>query len=306
MKRYRNQSHPKIQQEKVEEPKHPLLDPSNYNYKFVDDVKHGKSHPLRGSIISHPKHRGYLRSTPLPSHVSLKSRIGKVLNQGSVGACVAHSAVQALHIVLSNQEQSRGYAQSLKNLLSLGSSTNAFYGSRLFIYCNAREWDGTDLEDDVGCTNLSACLSLSKYKTCEEEYWPYVESRYDEKPPQAAYDRASQFRKFHYSIVEPNIVAIKSALASSHPVMIGIAVFPSFVNCGLDGKDGHWRGPSKYETTIGGHSILLVEYNDETSTFTFINHWGTEWGSNGYGKLPYSLFDNMDYVGDFCAIETFS
>jgi C1A family cysteine protease len=195
----------------------------------------------------------------------------------------------------------------LKNLLSFNyTKTNAFYSSRLFIYCNAREWDGTDLSEDVGCTNLSACLSISKYKACEEEYWPYIESKYDEKPPQSVYERASTFRKFHYSIVDKNVSSIKSALASSHPVMFGLVVYPSFVNCGLEGNNGRWRGPNARETPIGGHSLLLVGYNDETSMFTFINHWGREWGSDGYGELPYSLFEDDRYVGDLCAVEMFA
>ena len=274
-----------------------------FDYHFVDDVTHGKAHPLRhnGSLklTAHVPSSAFLKSTP-PFH-DLRRYIGKVLNQGNIGACVAHSGVQALHIVMNRRETSRGWMSKM----FLG-SRGFYYGSRLFLYDNARRVDGTSLSQDIGCTNLSACLALEQYKICEEDLWPYVESNYSLPPPHHAYVAAAKHTNFRYSVVSQNVDSIRRALASNHPIMFGTVVFPSFIHSGLDGRRGDADGyPHHGERPIGGHSLLLVGYDDERQRFTFVNHWGEVWGDGGFGTVPYRFIVDSDYVGDLCAIESF-
>ena len=47
---------------------------------------------------------------------------------------------------------------------------------------------------------------------------------------------------------------------------------------------------------IGGHAILFVGYDDSKSLFKFKNSWGTSWGHNGYGYLPYKYFTSGNVV----------
>jgi hypothetical protein len=52
--------------------------------------------------------------------------------------------------------------------------------------------------------------------------------------------------------------------------------------------------PTKNDTIIGGHAVLIVGYNDVTKQFKFKNSWGTSWGNRGYGYLPYEYYLNGD------------
>jgi C1A family cysteine protease len=44
----------------------------------------------------------------------------------------------------------------------------------------------------------------------------------------------------------------------------------------------------------GGHAICFVGYDSKKKLIKFKNSWGTNWGDNGYGYLPYN------YINDFC------
>ncbi|MEI6627929.1 MAG: C1 family peptidase [Alphaproteobacteria bacterium] len=114
--------------------------------------------------------------------------------------------------------------------------------------------------------------------------------------------------------LQANVNAIKCAISGGYPVLIGIDVRRSSyysadigvsgdfvmpfsnatVNNSIDfdhpvGKDD--GGNDVYgagDFSVGGHAILLVGYNDDTQKFKFMNSWGTWWGDNGYGTLPYN------------------
>ena len=64
---------------------------------------------------------------------------------------------------------------------------------------------------------------------------------------------------------------------------------------------------------MGGHSVLIVGYNDDVQimnqidknltkgAFLIQNSWGKSWGDNGYGWLPYQYFKqgaNGDVLAD--------
>ena len=77
-----------------------------------------------------------------------------------------------------------------------------------------------------------------------------------------------------------------------------------------DSHDGFIRFPKEKERIEGGHAIVLVGYDDNDDryggdgSFIIRNSWGTSWGNEGYGRLPY------DYVlrglaDDFWAITSY-
>jgi C1A family cysteine protease len=56
------------------------------------------------------------------------------------------------------------------------------------------------------------------------------------------------------------------------------------------------------EQSVGPHVVLLTGYDDQADTapydrgtgpgaFQVRNSWGTNWGDNGYGLLPYAFFE---------------
>ncbi len=78
--------------------------------------------------------------------------------------------------------------------------------------------------------------------------------------------------------------------------MFGFTVYSSIHQADKDGKIPF---PSPKESVLGGHAIDAVGYDDkmkiknqingyETAGALIIrNSWGTGWGDNGYGYLPY-------------------
>lgn len=287
-----------------------------FNYHFHDSVKHAKidgpvrliheDHHLRLKVAATPltsvKHAKKLSSNPtFPPSFSLRKNVEKILNQGDIGACVSHSAAQGLHIVMDRKDASRSMFSRLAY------SASKFWPSRLYIYDNARRIDGTPLSDDVGTTNISACLALDQYKVCPEEMWPYSRENLSRSPPHMVYVAADKYKLFEYSHVDNDIESFKLMLTSGFPIMIGIVVFPSMIHSGLNGGSGTVPMPDESrEAPIGGHSLLVVGYDDEKKQLEFVNHWGSEWGSNGCGTLPYDFIFNEKYGGDFMAIESFS
>ena len=43
-------------------------------------------------------------------------------------------------------------------------------------------------------------------------------------------------------------------------------------------------------TSLGGHAMLLVGYDDGDGTFIVRNSWGADWGDRGYCRMSYETF----------------
>jgi C1A family cysteine protease len=79
-------------------------------------------------------------------------------------------------------------------------------------------------------------------------------------------------------------------------VLLLVQVYESIDQASADGKIPF---PCNTEKVLGGHAIMAVGYDNnlkiknngcgETSTGAFLirNSWGTSWGEQGYGYLPY-------------------
>ncbi len=296
--------------EKVEpsiEIKLPKMDPKNplahlgitLDYKFRDSVKHGPLHKLRTPYEG----KKYIHKVKaFPDKYDLSKYIPSVYDQGKCGACVAHSASQAIRILVSHRDHQR---YTLSRMFSSDPYVTALkHPSRLYIYYNARQSDGDPLDSDSGCTNHSACMAIEHYKVCPEEVWPYVSENVTKHPSHKAYALAHQYKQFEYSKIDRSIDQLKGALVNGHPVMIGVVVFPSLIACGSDGEPGTVPMPSlNREAPLGGHSLLVVGFNEEEKHFKFVNHWSHKWGTGGFGTIPYTFLMDDDLSGDFFTIE---
>mgnify|MGYP000376084816 CR=1 FL=1 len=118
-----------------------------------------------------------------------------------------------------------------------------------------------------------------------------------------------------------NALAIKCALHNGYPVLAAIDVRRSSYYNAAANSSGDWVTPFSDNTvnnsidfehpvgedadhnpiyaagdfSVGGHAILICGYNDKATNsdgtpdgkFTFMNSWGTWWGKDGFGTLPY-------------------
>lgn len=215
-------------------------------------------------------------NTQLPPKVDLRPlcRNIPVYDQGELGSCTS----QALGFVYDFLEN------------RTASNPESYTPSRLFIYYNEREMEGTVYEDS-GASIRDGVKSLNSFGVCPESMWPYAIDKFTDKPTPECYAAARNHRALLYKRLLQTPNALKSCLASGLPIVFGIQVFPSFSQAGNNG--GHVPMPNYVkEEAEGGHAVTIVGYDDDKKVFIVRNSWGPNWGDAGYFYLPY------DYVLD--------
>ena len=86
-----------------------------------------------------------------------------------------------------------------------------------------------------------------------------------------------------------SINELKTFLSEDGPFTIGIPIFESF---GSVNSSGQILLPQASETFWGLHQLPVIGYDDELESFIVVNSWGTDWGNDGYGHLPYDYLNN--------------
>lgn len=220
----------------------------------------------------------------LPPRVDLRPNMPPVWDQGELGSCTAHAIGAAF--AFEARKQATAYA--------------AMTPSRLFLYFNERDMEGTTT-DDAGAEIRDGVKSTATTGLCDETLWPYDPARFADKPTPDAYADALDHRTTTYLRVAQTLPALQSCLASGFPIAFGISVFDSFEGDG-PAATGVVPMPSTSESNLGGHAILLCGYDTYTRQFTFRNSWGDGWGAAGYGYLPFDYVQNPDLASDFWTI----
>lgn len=225
-------------------------------------------------------HELKLRSGTLPDDVNFwDDRI--VFDQGGSSSCPAQAVSQGVRVRLVKQGE-----------------MDPPWPSRRYVYELARATHGEEDKDEG--TYISAIVRVigdTGYPT--EKHVPWDEHKVLDRMPVSAFYHAYDQRVSvkDYAILEygsRRIDAVKRALASGHPVVIGTEVDDAFLYTGLDWMPVEILGPS-----IGGHAMLLVGY--EAAGAHVVNSWGRAWGRNGTCLLGWQTITNR--VRDFRAIE---
>jgi C1A family cysteine protease len=178
--------------------------------------------------------------------------------------------------------------------------------SRLFIYKATRNLMG--VTGDTGAWLRTTMGALVHCGAAPERYWPYTDTKpdFDNEPPAFVYAVADEFEALRYFCHDPLgkklttdvvLARVKGFLAVGIPSMFGFFVFPSYTQSAVSGGIP-FPCPDEGKS-ISGHAVVAVGYDDakkitntecnETTTGAFLirNSWGTAWGENGYGWLPY-------------------
>ena len=220
-----------------------------------------------------PDHRDHVysaaRPIELPKKTDLISECPEIYNQGSLGSCTAN-AIGALYEFVQRKE------------------TEAFFmPSRLFIYFNEREMEGT-IPVDAGAKIRDGIKSVSKIGVCPETDWPYDIKKFSKKPSTDCYTEASEHKVIAYKRIEQTLNQLKTCLAEGYPFVFGFTVFESFETPEV-AKSGIVPMPSKTEKSLGGHAVTCVGYDDDKQAFLIRNSWGKNWGIDGHCWMPYEL-----------------
>lgn len=225
-------------------------------------------------------------STPkaLPSYVDLRELCPPVYDQGSLGSCSANATAAAYQF------------DQIKQRLS------DFFPSRLFIYFNARDIEGTTQEDG-GSYIRDNIKSIVKKGTCSEQTWPYYVERFAQRPEQRCYDEALEHQAVSYARVSQTLDAMKGCLADGLPFVVGIYVYESFLTSQVS-KTGIVPMPAPNEKFMGGHAIMIVGYDDTSKMFIARNSWGQNWGIKGYFMIPYEYLTSIYFAADLWVIKS--
>lgn len=244
-----------------------------------------------GWVADLPDHRDIMYAAPmqvlaaLPTSADLRSNCPPVYDQGQLGSCTANAIAAAVEFDLMKQNED-------------------FMPSRLFIYYNEREIEGT-VDSDSGAQIRDGIKSVASQGDCPEKEWPYDISKFTNKPPQKCFDDAVQHKAVQYQRTIRDLNQMKGCLASGYPFVFGFTVYESFESQEV-AKSGHASMPSPGEQAVGGHAVVAVGYDDSQGWFIVRNSWGTGWGMEGYFTLPYAYLLNENLSDDFWTIRVVS
>ncbi len=221
----------------------------------------------------------------LSTSVDLRPWCPPVENQGHLGSCTANAGVGMIEYY-----ERRAFGKHID-------------ASRLFLYKvtrNLLHWKG-----DTGAYLRTTMGAMVLFGVPPEEYWPYNIADYDKEPPAFCYAFAQNYQTIRYFRLDPPgtpadvlLTRIKSLLSYGIPSMFGFTVFSSISQARNSGKIPY---PCPKERFLGGHAIMTVGYDDNMTiknnlcgyktkgAFLIRNSWGTSWGENGYGWLPYEF-----------------
>lgn len=212
-----------------------------------------------------------------PAQVDLRPVMPTVQDQGNLGSCTANAIASAFQYDL--------YKQRLAQ----------FSPSRLFVYYNERVLIGT-VNEDSGAYIRDGIKTLNTNGVCKEPTWPYQISKFAVKPSDLAYSEATKSKARAYYRVNVDATSLKSAVASGFPVIIGFAVYASFMSRAV-AKSGKMPMPKPTDYLLGGHAVLIVGFKESTREFIVRNSWGTGWGERGYFYMPYD-YARPDLMAD--------
>lgn len=223
----------------------------------------------------------------VPPKLSLRKDVLNIYQQGSLGTCYAHGAVE----LLEHRRKKIGlpYHQLSRMFMS--------YVVRMV----EAETKPKEMLLDNGATLLNTAKGMQKYGTCLEELYPYKDNlKYFQQMPYrndglAVKDSfnillniANLYKIKEYVFVE-NVDELKQAINSGHAVAIGIDIYPNFMKLGTK----TYTGRIGNENFLGGHFLVAVGYDDETRRVEFLNSWGTDFGDKGFGYVDYSFLNAM-------------
>jgi len=241
----------------------------------------------------------------LPVTVDLRAWCSPIENQGALGSCTANAAAGMIEYF-----ERRAHNKHIDV-------------SRLFIYKTTRNLMGVTGDTGAWLRDVMGALVLTG--VAPEKYWPYTTNKqpgpagdrtFDEEPSSFVYAVADNYEALRYFCHDPmgrNIPyakvlgSIKYFLASGVPSMFGFYGFDSFEHSNVTGGIPF---PCPGERAKWGHGIVAVGYDDNKKIKNTIcskttkgallirNSWGTGWGDQGYGWLPYEYVLN-GYASDF-------
>lgn len=212
-----------------------------------------------------------------------REKLTPVRNQRSIGSCSVFSILAILEMYYNKQLSS------------------------MFVYFKSRTLPkhvggkGVSPENTLGVNARCVLKTLQHSGCCDELDWEYKKDLISVYPSDLACDVAckNKINKFYRVDIlseNPNktLHKIKTILKEEIPISCAFNI-PVSIKSENTSKSGmiDYAWLTKYS-----HAVTLVGFDDnyrrngQEGCLIFKNSWGTEWGDNGYGYLPYSFVLN--------------
>jgi len=243
-----------------------------------------------GWVPDTPDQRDHLYAAPVARMKTLARRIDlrrqcprTIYDQGQLGSCTGNAIGCAIQFERLKQKRKPD-----------------FIPSRLFIYYNERDMEGT-IKSDSGAQIRDGIKSVAKLGVCPEPEWPYDIKKFTTRPPKKCFTHALKYKAVSYQRVIQTLNQMKGCLASGYPFVFGFSVYDSFEGDAV-AKTGMVPMPAPKEKLLGGHAVLAVGYDDKQQRFLVRNSWGKSWGLGGYFTMPYAYMTDSNLCDDLWTI----
>lgn len=240
----------------------------------------------------------------LPQQTDMLTEFPDVYDQQQLGSCVAN-----------------GIAGLIERQTRITKYPWQFTPSRLFIYFNGRQIEGTVLYDS-GLTVADGIKSVNDYGCCPEAsptgqdpgwYWTYdnYQVKYLIPPAPQCYKDAILHKALKAHQVDLNRLNVLNALAAKIPFAFGFVVYESFES-NETAKTGIMSIPADNENVLGGHCVDAIGYRlgQEMGTqgvkdwVLCRNSWGRSFGQAGNFWAPLDqIICNPDFSSDAWAVD---
>lgn len=211
-----------------------------------------------------------------------------IKDQGSVGSCTAHAGVALMEYFYRK---------------NMGGKIDDLFSEKFLYYTTRVDIEKTPRTDDSGAYVRDTLKSMVQFGVCLEQTFPYLSNgetfcRIGDTPTQDAYSEALKYQVTKYArILETDknqcLSDLKNLLQNGNAFIGGFICYENI----FKNPSKNFKGliPMPAGKIIGGHAVLFVGFDDAQKVFKFKNSWGTSWGDNGYGYLPYQyiLSGNM-------------
>jgi len=256
----------------IKKPASPASEGRNVVYGWLPDIPDQRDQ-LYGAVRQVP--------AKLPVKVDLRKICSPVEDQKDLGCCTANALAGAFEFLMRKDRAP---------LVDI---------SRLFIYYNERVIRRS-VRTDSGAMLRDGIKTLAELGVCSEKNWPHDVAKFAQKPPQACYREALNYRILSYARLD-TLDEMRACLAEGYPFVFGFSVYESFESQQV-ARTGVLELPRVSEKMLGGHAVLGVGYDDVAERFMVRNSWGTDWGKKGFFTMPYEYMADRNLSDDFWTI----